>query len=108
MPHIAEPTTFAQNIEQDFCNSLYEMDAAKTVHRKLREAQGELTQRSFARMLGVSPGQVARLLTAPENMTLRTLVKISRALHVTPSQLLDDGDSHHSKASGATSPRSKG
>jgi transcriptional regulator with XRE-family HTH domain len=71
------------------------MDVAKTVHRKLREAQGELTQRSFARKLGVSPGQIARLLTAPENMTVRTLAKISRALHVTPSQLLDDADTHH-------------
>jgi|SRR5215472_11050831 len=98
MPHIAEPTTFDQYINQDFCNSLHEMDAAKTVHRKLREAQGELTQRSFARMLGVSQAQIARLITAPENMTLRTLVKISRALQVTPSQLLDDGDNHHRKA----------
>ncbi len=71
------------------------MDAAKTVHRKLREAQGELTQRSFARKLDISRAQMARLLTAPENITLRTLVKISRALHVTLSQLFDDTDTHH-------------
>jgi transcriptional regulator with XRE-family HTH domain len=71
------------------------MDAAKTVHRKLREAQGELTQRSFARKLGVSRAQMARLLTSPENLTLRTLVKVSRALHVTLSQLFDDADTHH-------------
>jgi transcriptional regulator with XRE-family HTH domain len=74
------------------------MDVAKTVHRKLREAQGELTQRAFARKLGISVGLVARLTTSPENMTLSTLVKISRALHVTPSQLLDDGDTHHRKS----------
>lgn len=73
------------------------MDAAKTVHRKLREAQGELTQRSFARKLGVSRAQIARLLTAPENITLRTLVKISRALNLTLSQLFDDADTHHRK-----------
>ncbi len=71
------------------------MDLAKTVHRKLREAQGEMTQRTFARKLGVSRAQMARLLTSPENITLRTLAKISRTLHVTPSQLLDDSDSHH-------------
>lgn len=65
------------------------------MHRKLREAQGELTQRAFARKLGVSPGQVARLTTAPQNLTLVTIQKISRALHVTPSQLLDENDNHH-------------
>jgi transcriptional regulator with XRE-family HTH domain len=73
------------------------MDIAKTVHRKLREAQGELTQRTFAKKLGISVGLVARLTTAPENMTLSTLAKISRALHVTPSQFLDNADTHHRK-----------
>lgn len=73
------------------------MDVVKTVHRKLREAQGELTQRAFARKLGISVGLVARLTTSPENMTLLTLAKISRALHVTPSQLLDEADTHHRK-----------
>lgn len=74
-----------------------EMDVAKTVHRKLREAQGELSQRAFARKLGISVGLVARLTTGPVNMTLSTLAKISRALHVTPSQFLDDADTHHRK-----------
>jgi predicted transcriptional regulator len=74
-----------------------EMDITKTVHRKLREAQGELTQRAFARKLGISVGLIARLTNGPENMTLSTLAKISRALHVTPSQLLDDADTHHRK-----------
>lgn len=71
------------------------MDAAKTVHRKLREAQGELTQRAFARKLGVSVGLVARLTTAPQNLNLSTIQKISRALRVTPAQLLDENDDHH-------------
>jgi transcriptional regulator with XRE-family HTH domain len=73
------------------------MDLAKTVHRKLREAQGELTQRAFARKLGISVGLVARLTTAPENMTLATLQKICRALRLTPCKLLDDADTHHRK-----------
>lgn len=73
------------------------MDLAKTVHRKLREAQGELTQRAFGRKLGLDRGQVSRLLTSPENITLRTLVKICRGLHVTPSQFLDDTDTGHKK-----------
>jgi transcriptional regulator with XRE-family HTH domain len=73
------------------------MDLAKIVHRKLREAQGELTQRAFAKKLGISVGLVARLTTAPENMTLATLRKISQALHVTPSQLLDEANNHHRK-----------
>jgi transcriptional regulator with XRE-family HTH domain len=75
-----------------------EMDVAKTVYRKLREAQGELTQRAFARKLGISVGLVARLTTGPGNMTLSTLAKISRALRVTPSQLLDDSDTRHRKS----------
>jgi DNA-binding Xre family transcriptional regulator len=40
---------------------------------------------------------MARLITKPENMTLSTLAKISRALHATPSHLLDDSDTHHRK-----------
>ncbi|MFL6314683.1 MAG: helix-turn-helix domain-containing protein [Terriglobales bacterium] len=67
------------------------------MHRELREAQGELTQRAFARKLGISVGLVARLTTGPENMALPTLARISCALHVTPSQLLDDTDTHHRK-----------
>jgi transcriptional regulator with XRE-family HTH domain len=71
------------------------MNAAKTVQRKLRELQGELTYRAYARKLGVSLGTLSRLQNAPQNATLATIEKISRALHVTPSQLLDDADTHH-------------
>lgn len=71
------------------------MDAAKIVQRKLREAQGELTQRTFAKKLGISLGSLSRLRNSPENVTLRTIEKISRALGVTPSQLLDDRDKGH-------------
>jgi hypothetical protein len=37
------------------------------------------------------------LTTAPENMTLSTLAKISRALQVTPSQLMDEADAKAAK-----------
>ena len=68
------------------------------MHRKLREAQGELTQRAFARKLGISVSLVARLTTAPEDIRLSIPQKICRALRVTPSQLLDEVDTHHRKS----------
>jgi len=70
-------------------------DASKTVQRKLLEAQGELTQRAFAKKLHISLGSLSRLRNSPENVTLRTIEKISRALGVTPSQFLDENDNHH-------------
>lgn len=73
------------------------MDTTKTVQRKIRESQGEQTQRAFAKKLGISIGSLARLRNSPQNATLRTIEKISRALHVTPSQLLDEADTHHRK-----------
>jgi transcriptional regulator with XRE-family HTH domain len=74
-----------------------EINAAKTVQRKLREAQGALTHRGFAKRLGISVGSLARLRNSPQNVTLLTLAKISRALGVTPSQLLDDEDARHQR-----------
>ena len=73
------------------------MSAAKTVQRKLLEAQGELTQRGFAKKLGISLGSLSRLRNSPENVTLQTIEKISRALELTPSQFLDDKDTRHRK-----------
>ena len=43
----------------------------------------------------ISVGSLARLRNSPQNVTLLTLAKISRALGITPSQLLDDADAHH-------------
>ncbi|HET9167760.1 MAG TPA: helix-turn-helix transcriptional regulator [Candidatus Angelobacter sp.] len=74
------------------------MDTAKTVERKIRESQGEQTHRAFAKKLGISIGSLARLKNTPQNATLRTIEKISCALHVTPSQFLDDSDTHHRKS----------
>jgi transcriptional regulator with XRE-family HTH domain len=67
------------------------------VQRKLRESQGEQTHRAFAKKLGISVGSLARLKNSPQNVTLATLQKISRALRITPSQLLEDSDIHHRK-----------
>jgi len=71
------------------------MRAAKTIQRKLREAQGEATHRAFAKKLGISVGSLARLRNSPQNVTLLTIERISVALGITPSQFLDDGDGHH-------------
>ena len=73
------------------------MDAAKTVQRKLREAQGEQTHRAFAKKLGISVGSLARLRNSPENVTLYTIEKISQALGLTPSQFLDESNNQHRK-----------
>jgi transcriptional regulator with XRE-family HTH domain len=73
------------------------MDTAKTIQRKILELQGEQPHRAFAKKLGISIGSLARLKNTPQNATLRTIEKISRALGVTPSQFLDNADTHHRK-----------
>jgi hypothetical protein len=73
------------------------MDAAKIVQRKIREMRGELTYRAYAKKLGLHLSTLNRLLNTPQNATLATIAKVSRALRVTPSQLLDDSDTHHRK-----------
>lgn len=71
------------------------MQAAKLIQLKLNEAQGELTQRAFAKKLGIALGSLARLRNSPENVTLRTIERISRALAITPSQFLDERNTDH-------------
>jgi transcriptional regulator with XRE-family HTH domain len=71
------------------------MNTARIVQRKIREAQGEQTHRAFAKRLGISIGSLARLKNSPQNSTLRTIEKISRALGVTPSQFLSERDTRH-------------
>ncbi len=57
--------------------------------------QGGLTHRAYARKLGLTTGTLSRLKDFAQDAKLSTIEKISRALHVTPSQLLDDSDTHH-------------
>jgi transcriptional regulator with XRE-family HTH domain len=71
------------------------MDTLKIIQRKVREAQGERTHRSFAKRLGISIGSLSRIKNSPQNATLRTILKICHTLHVTPSQFLDETDTHH-------------
>jgi transcriptional regulator with XRE-family HTH domain len=71
------------------------MNAAKTVQRKVREMQGEMPLRTYARKLGLTLGTLARLKNSSLDPRLSTIEKISRAFHVTPSQLLDESDTHH-------------
>lgn len=71
------------------------MDSAKTLQRKVREMQGELSQRAYAKRLGLHPSTVERVLNNPHNATLKTVDQISHAFRITPSQLLDDADTSH-------------
>jgi len=71
------------------------MDASKIVQRKVREMKGELTYRAYARKLGLTLATLNRLLNSPQNATLGTIGKISRAFRVTSSQLLDEDDNQH-------------
>jgi transcriptional regulator with XRE-family HTH domain len=73
------------------------MESAKTLQRKVREMKGERTYRAYAKKLGLTLSTLTRLLNSPHNATLKTIERISRAWHVTPSQLLDDADTHHRK-----------
>ena len=74
------------------------MDAARVVQRKVREMKGEMTYRAYAKKLGLHLSTLNRLLNTPQNATLATIEKISRAFRITPSQLLDDLDTHHRRS----------
>lgn len=71
------------------------MDPARTLQRKIREMRGDLTYRAYADKLGLSLSTLYSVFNANHNATLRTIDQISRALGITPAQLLDDADTHH-------------
>jgi transcriptional regulator with XRE-family HTH domain len=56
--------------------------------KALRERRG-LTQATLAKRAGVSPGYIARLETLRHDPKLSTLVKISKALGVPVTELLE-------------------
>jgi transcriptional regulator with XRE-family HTH domain len=66
------------------------MNSAEILQRKIREAQGERTQRKFARKLRISLGTLTRIRNNPQNVTLRTLERIAKALKTTPAALISD------------------
>lgn len=71
------------------------MDSAKTLQKKIREAQGQLSHRAFAKKIGLSVGTLARLKNSGQNVTLKTVDRVAAAFHVHPSRLLDERDRQH-------------
>jgi transcriptional regulator with XRE-family HTH domain len=66
------------------------MKSAEILRQRVREAQGERTHRAFARKLGISSGTLQRVKNSPQNVTLRTLERIAKALKTTPAELISD------------------
>jgi transcriptional regulator with XRE-family HTH domain len=58
--------------------------------RRLREEAG-LTQAQMARVLGISRPTLTRLENADQNMTLKTLTQLCRALRCEPGELFEPG-----------------
>ncbi|HEX9625545.1 MAG TPA: helix-turn-helix transcriptional regulator [Acidiferrobacterales bacterium] len=56
------------------------MDLANRLAKKLRALRGDKTQSVFARKLGISQATLARLESAAQNTTVKTLQQISKAL----------------------------
>jgi DNA-binding XRE family transcriptional regulator len=57
--------------------------------RKLRETQG-LSQEQLAELADLHRTYVGAIERGERNVSLRNIVKLSRALRVTPAQLLED------------------
>lgn len=64
--------------------------ALADVLQRLRREAG-LTQAQMARLLGVSRPTLTRLENASQNMTLRTLAQLCRALRCEPGDLFRPG-----------------
>lgn len=56
------------------------MEAAARLAANLRRQRGNLSQKAFARKLGVSRATVTRLEAGSQNATLKTLDQLSKAL----------------------------
>ena len=57
-----------------------------------------ISQTELARKLGVSEGAVSHVLNNPQNLTLKTIAKYSRALGIKPAIIAyDDGDPKNEK-----------
>jgi DNA-binding Xre family transcriptional regulator len=61
---------------------------ADALAANLRARRGSLTQEKFARKLGISRPTLTRLETADQNVTLKTLERISQRLRCEPGELL--------------------
>ncbi len=69
------------------------MDLARRLADSLRRLRVEagLTQAEMARILGISRPTLTRLENANQNMTLKTLNQICRALRCRPGDLFEPG-----------------
>ena len=66
------------------------VDLKKNLARRLQKLRGEMTQREFARKIGISQPHLNRIEQAKENLTIRTLQKITDRLKCSIGWLLDD------------------
>ena len=66
------------------------VDLQKNLARRLRDLRGEQTQREFARVLGIEQPHLHRIEHGEENITLKTIQKISDRLKCGVGWLFDD------------------
>lgn len=66
------------------------MVLAEKLAENLRKRRGKMTQRQFARKLGISPATLARLELAGQNTTLATLEQLCKALKCDICALFED------------------
>lgn len=69
------------------------MDLARVLAESLRRLRREagITQTAMARRLGISQPTLNRLESASQNVTLRTLAQLCRALRCRPGELFEPG-----------------
>jgi len=66
------------------------MDLAETLAKNMRARRGQMTQRDFARKLGLNQSVIARIESKNENVTLKTLQHLAIALNCKVGELLDE------------------
>ena len=68
-----------RNKYREFRDELIEISRLIRVIDQAREKQG-LTKKQLADLAGIEPANVRRLLTNPKNVSLATLLRLTRAL----------------------------
>ena len=66
------------------------VDLKKNLARRLQKLRGDMTQREFARKIGISQPHLNRIEQGKENITLRTIQTISDRLKCSIGWLFDD------------------
>ncbi len=65
------------------------MSLSKTLADNLKKTRGKVSQRAFARTIGIEEAVLHRLETGEHNPTLATLERLTKALKCKPSDLLE-------------------